>query len=264
MLNTVQEICGLSRRMAQPSSTGMNLTSATTSLLRKSSKRTDIDQGKLCYGDRTTSATLHRTLLETPPLVASRFHCSLSSARHFQIHLVVHRAVKIGAQGDNSKFAKLLVNQDFDSQNKFQNSIPAVPKVSGDQQPTQPNHWFTHRVLVSLSNRRFKYSCIQILIFPASKPAQRVFKIQMLFPSDVLCNEAGQGVLRQRVKNAVNSLNRDWNFCSYSSEGSRECKDININIKCDHYRGNTRIKRQNNRDAERSVYNMEALIPVER
>lgn len=43
----------------------------------------------------------------------------------------------------------------------------------------------------------------------------------MLFPSDVLCNEAGQGVLRQRVKNAVNSLNRDWNFCSYSTEGSR-------------------------------------------
>lgn len=55
----------------------------------------------------------------------------------------------------------------------------------------------------------------------AAKPAQRVFRIKMLFPSDVLCNEAGQGVLRQRVKNAVNSLNRDWNFCSYSTEGSR-------------------------------------------
>lgn len=26
----------------------------------------------------------------------------------------------------------------------------------------------------------------------ASKPAQRVFRIKMLFPSDVLCNEAGQ------------------------------------------------------------------------
>jgi hypothetical protein len=86
----------------------------------------------------------------------------------------------------------------------------------------------------------------------------------MLFPSDVLCNEAGQGVLRQRVKNAVNSLNRDWNFCSYSAEGSRECKDININVKCDHYRGSSRIKRQTGRDAERSVYNFEALIPVER
>lgn len=58
-------------------------------------------------------------------------------------------------------------------------------------------------------------------LFTAAKPAQRVFRIKMLFPSDVLCNEAGQGVLRQRVKNAVNSLNRDWNFCSYSTEGSR-------------------------------------------
>lgn len=104
------------------------------------------------------------------------------------------------------------------------------------------------------------------LVYPScspSKPAQRVFKIQMLFPSDVLCNEAGQGVLRNRVKSAVNSLNRDWNFCSYSAEGSRECKEIQINIKCDHYRGNNRIKRQS-RDPERSVYNLETSIPVER
>lgn len=104
------------------------------------------------------------------------------------------------------------------------------------------------------------------LVYPScspSKPAQRVFKIQMLFPSDVLCNEAGQGVLRNRVKAAVNSLNRDWNFCSYSAEGSRECKEIQINIKCDHYRGNNRIKRQS-RDPERSVYNLETSIPVER
>lgn len=98
----------------------------------------------------------------------------------------------------------------------------------------------------------------------ASKPAQRVFKIQMHFPSDVLCNEAGQGVLRQRVKNAVNSLNRDWNFCSHSTEGSRECKEIQINVKCDHYRGNNRIKRQSNKNDGSGVYNLEALIPVER
>lgn len=52
-----------------------------------------------------------------------------------------------------------------------------------------------------------------------SKAAQRVFKISMLFPTSVLCNEAGQGVLRQKVRTAVNALNRDWNFCSYSLEG---------------------------------------------
>ncbi|XP_046990617.1 sushi, von Willebrand factor type A, EGF and pentraxin domain-containing protein 1 [Schistocerca americana] len=75
------------------------------------------------------------------------------------------------------------------------------------------------------------------MVYPAcstSKPAQRVFKIKMQFPSSVLCNSAGQGVLRQKVRSAVNSLNRDWNFCSYSVEGTRECKDLNIDVKCDH------------------------------
>lgn len=93
----------------------------------------------------------------------------------------------------------------------------------------------------------------------------------MLFPSDVLCNEAGQGVLRQKVKNAVNSLNRDWNFCSYSAEGSRECKELQINVKCDHYRGgnSNRVRRQvegdnNNKEVEDGgTYVVDALIPVE-
>lgn len=56
--------------------------------------------------------------------------------------------------------------------------------------------------------------------FPGSKQAQRVFKVNMLFPTSVLCNEAGQGVLRQKVKNAINALNRDWNFCSHSIQGN--------------------------------------------
>jgi len=62
------------------------------------------------------------------------------------------------------------------------------------------------------------------LVYPScspSKPAQRVFRIKMLFPSDVLCNKAGQAVLRQKVTNSVNGLNRDWNFCSYAIEGTR-------------------------------------------
>lgn len=90
----------------------------------------------------------------------------------------------------------------------------------------------------------------------------------MHFPSDVLCNEAGQTVLRQRVKAAVNSLNRDWNFCSYSTEGSRECKELQINVKCDHYRAvnnANRIKRQAdlNKD-ETGTYVLDAVIPVEK
>ncbi|XP_055681349.1 sushi, von Willebrand factor type A, EGF and pentraxin domain-containing protein 1 isoform X2 [Lutzomyia longipalpis] len=108
------------------------------------------------------------------------------------------------------------------------------------------------------------------LVYPScspAKPAQRVFRIKMLFPSDVLCNEAGQGVLRQRVKNAVNSLNRDWNFCSYSTEGSRECKDLQIDVNCDHYRGgnSNRVKRQSSSgtDDDGGIYVLDAQIPVE-
>lgn len=52
----------------------------------------------------------------------------------------------------------------------------------------------------------------------------------MNFPTSVLCNEAGQGVLKQKVRNAVNSLNRDWNFCSYSYEGNATFIMISINI----------------------------------
>lgn len=90
----------------------------------------------------------------------------------------------------------------------------------------------------------------------------------MHFPSDVLCNEAGQTVLRQRVKSAVNSLNRDWNFCSYSTEGSRECKELQINVKCDHYRngnGANRVRRQADANKEDTgTYVLDAIIPVER
>lgn len=92
----------------------------------------------------------------------------------------------------------------------------------------------------------------------------------MLFPSDVLCNEAGQTVLRQKVRNAVNSLNRDWNFCSNSIDGSRECKELNINVKCDHYRGgnnNNRVRRQAGgrpEPEEGGTYVLDAVIPVEK
>lgn len=106
------------------------------------------------------------------------------------------------------------------------------------------------------------------MVYPAcsaSNPAQRVFRISMLFPSSVLCNEAGQGVLRQKVRNAVNSLNRDWNFCSYSLEGTRECKDLNIDVKCDHRSG--RQARQavtsTDSDLDGGTYVVNAEVPIE-
>lgn len=99
--------------------------------------------------------------------------------------------------------------------------------------------------------------------FVASKPAQRVFKIAMLFPTSVLCNEAGQGVLKQKVRNAVNSLNRDWNFCSFSVEGTRECKELNIDVKCDH-RMARQIRQTSNSEDNGGTYVVNAQVPVER
>lgn len=72
--------------------------------------------------------------------------------------------------------------------------------------------------------------------------------------------------MRQRVRNAINSLNRDWNFCSYSAEGSRECKDINIDINCDHYRGgqSNRVRREVAEDESGGTYVVDVNIPIER
>lgn len=102
------------------------------------------------------------------------------------------------------------------------------------------------------------------MIYPAcssSKPAQRVFKIAMLFPTSVLCNEAGQGVLRQKVRNAVNALNRDWNFCSFAVEGTRECKELNIDVKCEHR--TNRIVRQANEEEDGGTYVIDVNVPVQ-
>ncbi|KAK7873875.1 hypothetical protein R5R35_005737 [Gryllus longicercus] len=100
------------------------------------------------------------------------------------------------------------------------------------------------------------------MVYPAcssSHPAQRVFKISMLFPSSILCNSAGQVVLKQKVRNAVNALNRDWNFCSYSMEGTRECKDLNIDVKCDHRSRPTRQAPESG-----GTYVLDASVPVDK
>lgn len=78
------------------------------------------------------------------------------------------------------------------------------------------------KFIKSYINKEYDSFIILILYFTAASPAQRVFKISMLFPSSVLCNDAGQAVLRQKVRGAINQLNRDWNFCSYAVDGKEE------------------------------------------
>ncbi|XP_076035426.1 sushi, von Willebrand factor type A, EGF and pentraxin domain-containing protein uif [Oratosquilla oratoria] len=73
------------------------------------------------------------------------------------------------------------------------------------------------------------------LVYPScapATPAQRVFKINMRFPSSVICNSAGQNVLSERIQLALNKLNIDWKFCSNSSDLSGKCEGLNVNVKC--------------------------------
>lgn len=103
-------------------------------------------------------------------------------------------------------------------------SDPSLPLVYPACTGERISHWITLMIFTRsdaiLSSRSFPHDQrVSICPRTVATPAQRVFRIKMSFPTSVLCNEAGQGVLRNKVRNAVNSLNRDWNFCSYSLEG---------------------------------------------
>ncbi|XP_043234344.1 uncharacterized protein LOC122387849 [Amphibalanus amphitrite] len=61
------------------------------------------------------------------------------------------------------------------------------------------------------------------LIYPSCAPAeqaQRVVKIKMNFPSSVFCNNAGKNVLDKRIREALQKLNKNWNFCINTVEVS--------------------------------------------
>ena len=44
-------------------------------------------------------------------------------------------------------------------------------------------------------------------------------KIKMNFPSSVFCNNAGKNVLDKRIREALQKLNKNWNFCINTVEG---------------------------------------------
>ncbi|KAB7498637.1 Fibropellin-1 [Armadillidium nasatum] len=67
------------------------------------------------------------------------------------------------------------------------------------------------------------------LIYPScapATPAQRVFKLKMQFPTSVICNAAGENVLKERIRLALNKLNRDWKICTKTNEVTGSCHDL--------------------------------------
>lgn len=103
-------------------------------------------------------------------------------------------------------------------------------------------------------------------VYPAcssTKPAQRIVKIKLQYLSSVLCNEAGQSVLSDKVRQAIQKLNRDWRFCNAKGSQSAICNDLNVNIKCQRRHGDLGVKRRRQADVNDDVYDLEISFPAE-
>ncbi|CAL4150116.1 unnamed protein product [Meganyctiphanes norvegica] len=109
------------------------------------------------------------------------------------------------------------------------------------------------------------------LMYPACAPAstaQRVFKIKMQFPSSVICNQAGENVLHEKIRMAINKLNSNWNFCTDTQANSGLCNDLNVNVDCKKSARITRSlgarnARQASTENSDNVYAVEVTFPSE-
>lgn len=243
------------------------------------------------------------TRLETPPVVTSKFTSFVSATFGFVSKCNSHSNIfaadfcpeladpiggtqqcKDWGSGGQFKVCEISCNRGL----KFSKDVPTFYTCGAEgfwrptQNPTLPLVYpaCTSKIFCPFQVCHVMHELYEKNVVSGSTSAQRVFKINMNFPTSVLCNEAGQGVLKQKVRHAVNSLNRDWNFCSYSFEGTwiflvivlceilhgkflfpgtRECKDLNIEVQCDH---RTRVSREA-REEDPGTYAISADVPVE-
>ncbi|XP_040577922.1 uncharacterized protein uif [Lepeophtheirus salmonis] len=93
-----------------------------------------------------------------------------------------------------------------------------------------------------------------------TKPAQKIFKIKLDYLTNVLCNEAGKGVLKSKIVNALQQLNKEWKFSSCSQLTEQECEDLGININCNIRGSLSRVKRQT--DTDDQAYQLEISFPT--
>jgi hypothetical protein len=78
-------------------------------------------------------------------------------------------------------------------------------------------------------------------VYPAcskTQPAQKIFKLKLDYLTDVLCNDAGKGVLKARIIAALQELNKEWSFSSCNKLTESDCDDLNININCNRRNNN--------------------------
>uniref|UniRef100_T1IXR4 Uncharacterized protein n=1 Tax=Strigamia maritima TaxID=126957 RepID=T1IXR4_STRMM len=73
------------------------------------------------------------------------------------------------------------------------------------------------------------------LVYPAcapASPAQRIFKLNMHFPTTVLCSDSGSKVVREKVINSLTKLNQNWRLCSKTDIPTGRCDDLMVKVRC--------------------------------
>ena len=76
---------------------------------------------------------------------------------------------------------------------------------------------------------------VSLQTFPAcsnATKAQKITKLKLSYIARVLCNDAGKGVLQQRIVDALEELNKEWKFSTCTKFSEDECADWGININC--------------------------------
>ena len=101
-------------------------------------------------------------------------------------------------------------------------------------------------------------------VYPAcsvSSPAQKIFKIKLQYLAQVLCSKAGQGVLKDKIINALQDLNKEWRFSACDKISEEECEGLGVNVNCIQKAtgGRSRVKRQ---ELESQKYDLEISFPT--
>ena len=113
-------------------------------------------------------------------------------------------------------------------------------------------HLWRRRILASdqRSRRLFRLPDLQ---HHQTQTAQRIVKVKLQYLNSVLCNEAGQSVLSDKVRQAIQKLNRDWRFCNAKGSPSATCNKLNVNIKCQRRHADLGVKRRRQADINDDV-----------
>ena len=48
----------------------------------------------------------------------------------------------------------------------------------------------------------------------------------------MLCNKAGQGVLKTKIINALQELNKEWSFSACDKINEKDCEDLGVKVDC--------------------------------